>query len=67
MMFVARKIIEQLVEHQKQVAAAPEVAAGKTMPGYGSYVAAMRAQADLSLPDEAGRPSGVDANGKSNA
>lgn len=45
MMFVARKILEQLAEHQKQVAASPEVAAGKAMPGYGSYVSAMQGQA----------------------
>ncbi|MGY4167554.1 hypothetical protein [Bradyrhizobium sp. USDA 4529] len=36
MMYVARKVLEQLVEHQKQVDASPEVAAGKGMPGYGS-------------------------------
>jgi hypothetical protein len=45
MMFVARKIIEQLVEHQKQVAASPEVVADEAMPGYRSYVSAMREQA----------------------
>lgn len=60
MMFVARKIIEQLMEHQKQVAALPEVAAGRAMPGYGSLLAAVNAQVDLTGADEAEHSSGAD-------
>ena len=56
MMFVARKIIEQLVEHQEKVAALPEVRAGKTMPGYGSYIAAMVENADLNPPEDTVQP-----------
>lgn len=62
MMYVARKVIEQLVEHQKQVDALPEVAAGRAMPGYGSYVAAMKERVEVSLPDEPERSPSPDTS-----
>jgi len=53
MILVARKVVEQLAEHQKQVSASREVAAGKTMPGYRSYEAAIEAQLEFAEPAEA--------------
>ncbi|MBB4398545.1 hypothetical protein [Bradyrhizobium sp. ERR14] len=46
---------EQLVEHHKEVDASPEVATGRAMPGYGSYVAAMKERVEVGLPDEPDR------------
>lgn len=52
MILVARRAVEQLAERGRKVTASPEVAAGKTLPGYHSFEAAIRAQVDLADFDE---------------
>ena len=59
MILVARRVVEQLAEHQKQVSASKEVAAGKTMPGYRSYEAAIEAQLGFRDADEPFAPADV--------
>lgn len=51
MILVARKVVEQLAEHQKLVSESREVVAGRTMPGYRSYIAAAEAQVQAEVED----------------
>jgi hypothetical protein len=52
MILVARNVVEEIAERGKKVTGSAEVAAGKTLPGYRSYEAAMRAQLDFREIDE---------------
>jgi hypothetical protein len=44
MIIVSRKVVEDIAERGKKVIESPSVAAGKTLPGFRSYEAAMEAQ-----------------------
>ncbi|WP_041798359.1 hypothetical protein [Rhodopseudomonas palustris] len=54
MILVARNVVEQIAERGRKVTSSKEVEAGKTMPGYGTYEAAIRSQLDFREVEERG-------------